>query len=127
MKLREMLKNKDGFTLVEIIAVLVILAILAVVAVPKYFSLTADAQDKAMEGALAEGMSVCSLAYGRVALQSGAEPTVAAVVTEASAVNIAGDFTFTFAAAAGDILITATGIAGSPMAGEVGTKTWVMP
>jgi len=66
-KLQEWRKKKGGFTLVEIIAVLVILAVLAAVAVPKYFDLADDAKEKAVEGALAEGMSVCSLAYARLA------------------------------------------------------------
>lgn len=48
------LKNQEGFTLIEIIAVLVILSILAVVAVPKYFDLQADAKAKAMSAAMAE-------------------------------------------------------------------------
>ena len=36
---KNLVKNEEGFTLVEIIAVLVILGILAAVAIPKYFDL----------------------------------------------------------------------------------------
>lgn len=50
------LLNESGFTLLEIIAVLVILSILAVVAVPKYFDLQAQAKQKAVATALAEGI-----------------------------------------------------------------------
>ncbi|MFZ1983255.1 MAG: prepilin-type N-terminal cleavage/methylation domain-containing protein, partial [Desulfatitalea sp.] len=48
--------DNAGFTLLEIIAVIVILSILAVVAVPRYFDLQAQARNKAMQTAMAEGM-----------------------------------------------------------------------
>jgi MSHA pilin protein MshA len=127
-KWREKLRKKEGFTLVEIIAVLVILAILAAVAVPKYFDLQQAAKDKAVDGALAEGMSVCSLAYGKEALEDGGEPPLANVITEASGVNIEGDFTYAFAANGNNkIDVTVTGKAGSSVANATGTKSWTMP
>lgn len=54
IKGKNRLKNQEGFTLIEIIAVLVILSILAVVAVPKYFDLQTEAKAKAMRAAIAE-------------------------------------------------------------------------
>ena len=48
------LKNEEGFTLIEIIAVLVIMGILAAVAVPKFFDLQSKAREKAVYNALAE-------------------------------------------------------------------------
>lgn len=53
---KRIINNQKGFTLIEIIAVLVILSILAVVAVPKYFDLQSEAQDKAMQAAMAEAI-----------------------------------------------------------------------
>jgi prepilin-type N-terminal cleavage/methylation domain-containing protein len=48
------LKNEEGFTLIEIIAVLVIMGILAAVAVPKFFDLQTRAKEKAIYTAVSE-------------------------------------------------------------------------
>jgi prepilin-type N-terminal cleavage/methylation domain-containing protein len=48
------LKNEEGFTLIEIIAVLVIMGILAAVAIPKFFDLQDRARQKAIYTALSE-------------------------------------------------------------------------
>ena len=54
MKKKRLLKNEDGFTLIEIIAVLVILGILSAVAVPKYFDLQTRAREKVIFAAVSE-------------------------------------------------------------------------
>ena len=51
---------------------------------------------------------------------------MAAVVAEATGVNIAGDFTFTFAVEAGDIKITVDGVSGGVI-GASGEGIWEMP
>lgn len=112
MKLAEKHKNKAGFTLIEVIAVLVILAVLAAVAVPRYLDLIDEARTRALEGALAAGLSHASLAYARLALENGVAPTAAEVAADCTANDINNDdYSFTFVAVAGPppgVNVTAT-------------------
>lgn len=102
-------KKQQGFTLIEVIAVLVILAVLAAVAVPRYISLIEDARTQALQGAVAAGLSHVSLAYGRVALQTGAEPDQTALLADLLANPMqSADYDISFAASGTeDIQVTA--------------------
>ena len=124
MEKKKILKNEKGFTLIEIIAVLIILGILAAVAVPKFLDLTEEAEQKALEGAVAAGMSTASMSYGQLALSNGAAPTTVQVATKATANPPASDeFTYTFNGASGTIVVvTATNSNANTATGD-----WVLP
>ncbi len=71
---QNILKNEQGFTLIEIIAVLIILGILSAVAVPKYINLQEDARMKSAQAAIAEVKSRLSMGYGQYLLKNDGTP-----------------------------------------------------
>ena len=118
--------NGKGFTLIEIIAVLVILSILAVVAISKYMSMQEDAKQRAMDGALAEGISTMNLAYGKLMLSYSGSATTAEVASKATGnPPESNDFSYIFGS---NGLVTVAAIAGSPVSGASQmTKQWKKP
>jgi len=100
--------NQKGFTLMEIIAVLIILGILAAVAVPKYFDLQTEAKVKALQGALAEGVSRTNLAYAKFLLSNDGEyPSLESLQDVAGIVSgtAIGDFNMTLSGSSGAVKI----------------------
>lgn len=64
-------KKKNGFTLIEVIAVLVLLGILAAVAVPKYVDLSTAAKERAIDAAVSELNGREALTWGNESLKTG--------------------------------------------------------
>lgn len=123
-------KSQKGFTIVEVIAVLVILSILAAIALPKYVDLQEQAKMKALEGALAEGISTVSMSYAYLMLSYGGTATTTAIAEKAGNNTPASDdFSYSFTASSSGVDVKVRAIATGKLGSHSGekTKTWVKP
>lgn len=77
-KKKGLLRNEEGFTLIEIIAVIIIMGILAAVAVPKFFSMQEDAKIAALNGGLSEAIARFNHAYAKYILVEKKAPNAIA-------------------------------------------------
>lgn len=104
--MKKILRNEEGFTLIEIIAVLVILGVLAAVAVPKYLTLMEESKNKAAEGALAAAVSNVTMQYGEKLLSYGVEDSALSMGIASCNANLTdlGDYTASY------VLSTASGV-----------------
>jgi len=126
-KLKKVLENQRGFTLVEIIAVLVILGILAAVAIPKYFNLQEEARDKALDAALGEGVGRVNQHFAKRLLLGDTPGQIDYSNADTSIGTNLGDFTLNTAVAGNTITLTITGNSGTQLAGQTKSRTIPRP
>ena len=80
-----MIRNRKGFTIIELVVVIVILGILAAVAFPKFQSLSTDAKTAVVNAGVAAFKSAVVLTYSK---NSGAAVTFASVNAQTAAENV---------------------------------------
>jgi len=76
----KIIKNNQGFTLIELVVVIVILGILAATVAPKYIDLTADAHTATLEAVKASLEGVSALVYSK-SLVAGNQNDETGVIT----------------------------------------------
>jgi len=77
-----MIHNDKGFTLIEIITILIIIGILFAIAIPKYVDLINSSKSAAAKSQIAEMKSSANLAYAKLFLKNGGQPTVSDILNE---------------------------------------------
>lgn len=141
MKNKEILKARDGLTLIEIIATLVILSIMATVVVVKYVDIASDSQQTAVDTVLFDAAARYNMAYARYMLLYSNKPTKinGSLLSDESGADFVtiedegevGDFKVTWSGTPeNDITITVTGIVDdgpSWLSGFTGTKIKTIP
>ncbi len=80
-----MVKNQQGFTIIELVVVIVILGILAAVAFPKFQDLSGDARTAVVNGAAAALKSAAVITYAK---NQGTKQSLATIQVQTNVENI---------------------------------------
>ena len=118
-------RNQGGFTLIELIAVIVILGVIGAVAAPKFIGLKTEAENRAVTQAVSEGRNRLTNQYAILLMTSESDANDLAGIIAAVSTD-AGDYKLSFAVAASEVEITATGVQERGVSGQA-TGKWKSP
>jgi len=85
------LKNKQGFTLIELVIIIILLGVLAAIAIPRYVDLRDQAVRASAQATLDAGRAAVQLDFADQILNNGAYVYAIGNGTAAGAVFVAGD------------------------------------
>ena len=113
------MKKRNGFTLVELLAVIVILAIILVIAVPKILNVIADSTKSSFESSVVMIASSAEKDYQIKKINGGSEATACSEVAKIdSALATACTLTYD---SAGNATVAVTEVSGGKFDGCLGT------
>ncbi len=126
-KKKKLLRNENGFTMIEIIAILILLSALAAAVIPKYFDMQEEARQKSAEGAIAEMKVRLINEYGEYLLENnGNKPSTASVISDEVSTDLGEDYTVALSASDMVVTITVSAVEGVALTSNV-RDTWVVP